>query len=300
MTHTIAEYDESIIESYSFFLGLRTKFSSLESEINDDNGFYIPTGHISTSIEDMGNYLRFYLNENNSHYVSNMAACGVEVQDNIYYGMGLFIVNRSDNIIYRHSGETASFSGQLYIYPELNLGYFFVANTADLECPTPFAQFTAAIENFLMYNVYEEVDGSIHSYVHFTHNLMFLFIIAIPITYLIITVVRKIKRKKYTWFIGVKGKIIFGVDVFVLFILPIIILIICYGVNGLYRYACNYVKDLLFTIITFCVALWLNFIIKIVYIILYIKLKWEPIDIKIDNSLQELAIKLDNDNENEK
>ena len=45
----------------------------------------------------------------------------------------------------------------------------------------------------------------------------------IPIVYLVITIVRKIKRKKYTWFDNIKGKIIFGVDIFVLFILPIII-----------------------------------------------------------------------------
>ena len=42
------------------------------------------------------------------------------------------------------------------------------------------------------------------------------------------------------------------------------------------------VKDLFFTIITVCVALWLNFIIKIVYLILYQKFNWENIENKDD------------------
>ena len=297
MVNTRAEYDESIIESYNYFLGSRSKFSGLESEMTRDDGFYIPVGYISTSIEDMGNYLRFFLNESNADYVSNMTTCGVEIGDNQCYGMGLFIFKKTDNIVYLHSGSTMSFLGQLVIYPELNISYFYVVNTADSECSKPFVQFCAAIENFLIYDVYDEVDSSLSFYVHFAYDLMFLSIIAVPITYLVITVVRKIKGKKYTWFIDVKGKIIFGVDVFVLCILPIIILIICFGVNGYVTYACTYVKDLLFTIITVCVSLWLNFIIKIVYIILYIKLKWESteakVDIKADSTLQELTIKED-------
>ena len=305
MVNTRAEYDESIIDSYNYFLGFRTKFSGLESEINLDDGFEIPNGYISTSIEDMGNYLRFYLNDSHADIVSNMTACGVETGDNQCYGMGLFISKKSDNIIYSHSGCTMSFLGQLVIYPELNISYFYVVNTDDIECLGPFIQFCTAIDNFLMYNVYDEVDSSLYFYVHFAYDIMFLSIMAVPITYLVITVVRKIKRKKYTWFIDVKGKIIFGVDVFVLCILPIIILIICFGVDRYVTYACTYVKDLLYTIIIVCVALWLNFIIKIVYIILYIKLKWEHteknVEIKLNSNLQELTKKedseIDNDNE---
>ena len=303
MTNTRAEYDDSVIESYDNFLGSMTKFTSGESEANENKGFYIPAGYISTSIEDMGNYLRFYLNESNADYVSNMTACGVETGDNQCYGMGMYINYGTNKTIYYHLGGATSFASKLVIIPQLNLSYFLVINTNDLLCLEPLFQFCAAIENFLLYDVYDEVDTTLHFYTHFTLDLIYFFIISIPITYLVITVVRKVKRKKYTWFIDVKGKIIFGVDVFVLCILPIIILICCYGIDGDISHLCTYIKDLLFTIITVCVALWLNFIIKIVYMILYIKLKWEPTETKVENklnsSLQELTIKEDNEIDND-
>ena len=153
MTHTIAEYDESIIESYSFFLGLRTKFSSLESEINDDNGFYIPTGHISTSIEDMGNYLRFYLNESNTEYISNMTVCNLEVFYNRFYGLGMMVTKRSDHIVYEHGGTTNSFRSYLSVYPDLDLGIFMVTNTGDNLFSQSFSQFFADVSDFLVYGL---------------------------------------------------------------------------------------------------------------------------------------------------
>ena len=100
MTNTRAEYDDSVIESYDNFLGARTKFTSRKSEANENSGFYIPAGYISTSIEDMGNYLRFYLNQSNADYLSNMTACGVEVQDNQCYGMGMYINYGTNKTIY--------------------------------------------------------------------------------------------------------------------------------------------------------------------------------------------------------
>jgi hypothetical protein len=105
-----------------------------------------------------------------------MTACGVKLQGNKYYGMGLGIVKRSDNIIYDHSGSTMSFLSQLVIYPDLNLGLFYAVNTNDIECLGPFGQFCNALENFLIYDVYDGVDNSISFYVHFTYDLMFLFI----------------------------------------------------------------------------------------------------------------------------
>ena len=111
---------------------------------------------------------------------------------------------------------------------------------------------------------------------------------AIPIVYLVITIVRKIKRKKYTWFVDIKGKIIFGVDIFVLFILPIIIF---FGFRSQVYY--SFVKDFVFTVNTICITLWLNFIIKIVYILLYNKLNWEVNESEKKDELKELVSKED-------
>ena len=131
-------------------------------------------------------------------------------------------------------------------------------------------------------NEYDGVDSSLFFFFHFTFDFIFLFIISIPITYLVITIVRRIKRKKYTWFNDIKGIIIFVFDVLVLFILPIIILIYCFVINANLEFIITNVKDFFFTIITVCVALWLNFIIKIVYLILYQKFNWENIENKDD------------------
>ena len=77
------------------------------------------------------------------------------------------------------------------------------------------------ILNFITLDTYGSIDESMFLYVHFTYDIIFLFLIGIPLTYLIIIIIRKLKRKKYSWFIGIKGKIIFGIDILFLIIIPI-------------------------------------------------------------------------------
>jgi CubicO group peptidase (beta-lactamase class C family) len=290
MVNTKAEYSESIIESYYFVFNSKTKNTNLKSEMTGKNEFQIPAGYISSSIEDMGNYLRFFLDKKNAEYISNMTICSVNTskKNYEYYGMGMSIVKRNDNIIYHHSGNTPSFSSQLSIYPKLDLGIFMVSNINDLLSPIPFSQFYSAVQNFLINGVYDDVDIEISFFRHFFFNVLCLLFMAIPIVYLVITIIRKCKRKKYTWFINIKGKIIFGVEVFILFILPIIISI------GFRSNEANlFVKDFVFTVNTMCITLWLTLIIKIVYIILYNKLNWEVNENEKKDELKELVSKED-------
>ena len=58
MENTNAKYHSNIIDSYDNFFGFCTKYTSIKSEIGD--GFEVPAGYISSSIEDMGKYLRYY------------------------------------------------------------------------------------------------------------------------------------------------------------------------------------------------------------------------------------------------
>ena len=91
MINSYAKYHSDIIDSYDFLLGIRTKYPNLKTEIG--NGFYIPAGYISSSIEDMGNYLRFYLNksEENQKYFKKMTNNNLPISYNINYGMGMII-----------------------------------------------------------------------------------------------------------------------------------------------------------------------------------------------------------------
>ena len=92
--------------------------------------------------------------------------------------------------------------------------------------------------------------------------MLIIIIIAIPLTYFILTVINKIKKKKPTWFDGVKGKIIFGVDVVLLIILPIILLALLTDYS-------KTTKDFLFTLLTATISMMVTFIVKLVYFILY-------------------------------
>ena len=74
------------------------------------------------------------------------------------------------------------------------------------------------IERFLLYDYYEYINIGVIFYTHFTIDIIILIFVAVPLTYLIISIVRKIKKKKYSWFIGIKGVIIFLIDIFVLII----------------------------------------------------------------------------------
>ena len=272
MINTHASYHPDIIDSYDFFLGFRTKYRNIESEIGD--GFYVPAGFISSSVEDMGNYLRFYLNksEENQKYVKQMTEGNFSVGYNINYGMGMVIQKKNGQTIYHHNGDTNSFSSKLVIYPELDIGFFLVTNTRDSLCLGPREEFFEAIENYLILDSFDGLDNSSFFFNHFTYDIIFLFIIAIPLTYLIITIIRKIKLKKYSWFIGIKGKIIFGFDLFILVIAPIVFIIIFYTVNPTIKMAIDMIRDLKFIIFAPSSILFFIFLIKLGYFFTYNKL----------------------------
>ena len=272
MINTHASYHPDIIDSYDFFLGFRTKYRNIESEIGD--GFYVPAGFISSSVEDMGNYLRFYLNksEENQKYVKQMTEGNFSVGYNINYGMGMVIQKKNGQTIYHHNGDTNSFSSKLVIYPELDIGFFLVTNTRDSLCLGPREEFFEAIENYLILDSFDSLDNSSFFFNHFTYDIIFLFIIAIPLTYLIITIIRKIKLKKYSWFIGIKGKIIFGFDLFILVIAPIVFIIIFYTVNPTIKMAIDMIRDLKFIIFAPSSILFFIFLIKLGYFVAYNKL----------------------------
>ena len=272
MINTHASYHPDIIDSYDFFLGFRTKYRNIESEIGD--GFYVPAGFISSSVEDMGNYLRFYLNksEENQKYVKQMTEGNFSIGYNINYGMGMVIQKKNGQTIYHHNGDTNSFSSKLVIYPELDIGFFLVTNTRDSLCLGPREEFFEAIENYLILDSFDGLDNSSFFFNHFTYDIIFLFIIAIPLTYLIITIIRKIKLKKYLWFIGIKGKIIFGFDLFILVIAPIVFIIIFYTVNPTIKMAIDMIRDLKFIIFAPSSILFFIFLIKLGYFFAYNKL----------------------------
>ena len=272
MINTHASYHPDIIDSYDFFLGFRTKYRNIESEIGDE--FYVPAGFISSSVEDMGNYLRFYLNksEENQKYVKQMTEGNFSIGYNINYGMGMVIQKKNGQTIYHHNGDTNSFSSKLVIYPELDIGFFLVTNTRDSLCLGPREEFFEAIENYLILDSFDGLDNSSFFFNHFTYDIIFLFIIAIPLTYLIITIIRKIKLKKYSWFIGIKGKIIFGFDLFILVIAPIVFIIIFYTVNPTIKMAIDMIRDLKFIIFAPSSILFFIFLIKLGYFFAYNKL----------------------------
>ena len=243
MINSYAKYHSDIIDSYDFLLGIRTKYPNLKTEIG--NGFYIPAGYISSSIEDMGNYLRFYLNksEENQKYFKKMKYLPLEITF-----LSLFI-----NIL----------------YPELDVGIFIVTNTRDSICPGLGTEFFNNIENFLIFDSLNAIDNSSFFYYHFTYDILFLFIITPPLIYLIITVYRKIKARKYFWFKGIKGKIFFGVDLFILIIAPISLIIIFYTADKNFTKKIEMTRDYQIAIFTTSSILFLTFLIKLGYVFLY-------------------------------
>ena len=275
MNNTNANYHEDIIDSYDNFLGFRTKYTGLKSEMGD--GFYIPAGFISPTILDMGHYLRLFLNNENEkykdfkEYTKQMIKKTIKIDDNTYYGMGLFITKKYKQNLIGHSGTTNSFLSMLYIYPDLDLGIFFITNTNDVLCTKPTEELLSNIEKFLVLDYYEGISDSLFFFIHFSYDIIFLIIISIPLTYLIITIIRKRKKKEYTWFKGNKGKIIFGIELFILIIIPLFIIIILYTADPSISYAFSNLRDAKFVVFTSCSLLFLTFLIKLIYVFIFDK-----------------------------
>ena len=112
---------------------------------------------------------------------------------------------------------------------------------------------------------------SLFFFIHFSYDIIFLIIISIPLTYLIITIIRKRKKKEYTWFKGNKGKIIFGIELFILIIIPLFIIIILYTADPSISYAFSNLRDAKFVVFTSCSLLFLTFLIKLIYVFIFDK-----------------------------
>ena len=269
MDNSAAEYSENIINSYSNFFGFRTKYGGLKSEYDNEDGFYIPAGFIRSTIHDMSKYLGFYLDKDNSEYVSKMTDAKVKILYNMDYGLGMFVRKKDNMKFYEHTGQVKTFLSHLYVYPDYDLAFFYSTNTYDPLCTVPFTQFTTNLENLILSSPYDTVSGSLYFYVHFAIDIIIIILIAIPLTYLIISIVRKVKKEKPTWFDGVKGIVIFGVDILLLIILPILLLIIFYATS--LKSLVDSSKDIAFAVLTFTLALMVNFVLKLIYFILYKK-----------------------------
>jgi CubicO group peptidase (beta-lactamase class C family) len=275
MVNTKAIYREDIIESYDNFFGFRVKYNGLKSEIG--NGFYIPAGYISSTIEDMGNYLRYYLKnykEQSSDYyefILPMIQKSVKIDYNRYYGSGMFVWAINGTTMFYHYGGSNSFGSLFFINLELDLGFFAVTNTMDYLSIDTIMEVVDSIRDFLVFDRYGKINTALLVYTHFFYDIIFILIIFVPITYLVITIIRKIKKKKYIWFIEIKGKIIFSVELLILVIIPIIVIIILNTLDPDICFIINNIKDITFVLFTGSSAMFLTFIIKLVYIFIYNK-----------------------------
>lgn len=276
MTDSGTDYVNDFMDSYDNIFGFPSKYHGLESEYTLDNGWDIPAGYVRSTLEDMGKYIQSYLNGKNNDYIRQMGEPKTKIDYNLNYGMGLFVRNRNGKGIYDHSGVLISFLTHVYIYPDMDLAYFLFTNTNDGLCPGPFYRFMYNLENLILDDVipYEQtfdlLDYAEFISIHTIIDLLIIIIIAIPLTYFILTIIKKFKKRKPTWFDGVKGKIIFGVDFVLLIILPIVLL-------ALLTNFAKSTKDFLFTLLTLTISMMVTFIVKLVYFFLYRKY-WEGME----------------------
>ena len=284
------DYIEDLIDSYDNFFGSLSKYTGLESDYKKNDGFDIPAGYIRSTIEDMGKYILSFLNETNQNknYIQQMGIPKTKIDYNLNYGMGLFIRNKNGKAIYDHSGNFNHLLTHLYVYPDDDLAYFFFTNTYDALCSGPFYRFLAFLETLIVDDTkaYEQTFTSLDDLEFFLSHLaidiIVLIIIAIPLTYLIITIIRKVKKKKPTWFDGMKGKIIFGIDVVLLVILPILLLF------ALVK-ALKSTKDFIFTLITATTEMMATFIVKLIYFFIYRKY-WKDFEFNDDKKDKNLEL----------
>ena len=115
------------------------------------------------------------------------------------------------------------------------------------------------------------IHSELFFHVHFSLDIIYIIVIAIPLVYLIITIVRKFKKIKYSWFVGCKGIAIFIIEFILLIALPVALITIVYTVDKEIKDMVVSSKDLKFVLFTFSSALILTFIIKVIYIILFNK-----------------------------
>ncbi len=217
------------------------------------------------------NSIQYYLNKESKEYISKLTKENIEVDYNLNYGMGIFIWHKNNRTIYEHDGETRSFLSDLFIFPELDMGYFLITNTRDYFCQQPFYDFVNSIEAFLISDSFFDINDSVFFYTHFTIDLIVIIAILLPLIYLVITIIRKVKKIKYSWFIEVKGKIIFIIDVLLLIVAPIIIIICIYTLDSGLKYTTVTTRDIRFGIFSTLSLALLVFIVKLVYVFIYEK-----------------------------
>jgi CubicO group peptidase (beta-lactamase class C family) len=98
-----------------------------------------PAGSITSSANDMGKFLLAHMNDgelNGNRILSEELSKEMKTQqfaqNSILSGYGLgFFQNYKNSDIYMHDGDTDSFTSQLSLHPEKEIGYFISYNTMD-------------------------------------------------------------------------------------------------------------------------------------------------------------------------
>ena len=61
-----------------------------KDDYEERDGFYVTAGYIRSTIDDMSNYIRYYLDENSYEYFEKMIDGKIIVMSHMFYGFGLF------------------------------------------------------------------------------------------------------------------------------------------------------------------------------------------------------------------
>ena len=62
-----------------------------KDDYEERDGFYVTAGYIRSTIDDMSNYIRYYLDENSCGCFEKMTDDKIIVMSNMFYGLGLFV-----------------------------------------------------------------------------------------------------------------------------------------------------------------------------------------------------------------
>lgn len=262
MDKTSATLEESkedgLIPGYRNFFGIPIQG---EPDYPDENSWsLVPAGYISSSAEDMGNYLQMYLKGGegiisqdgiNTMFYNNILQ---DESGQNYYGMGWQIsYGLFSEPVINHSGLVENYTSNMFIFPESDVAIVVLVNMNDY-----------LVNNNMLGNIVrpllggEKQDMSANTYwlYHGLIDAFYLLIIMIAVWPLLF--IKKWKKKPH-------GKKTIALDIVRHMILPMILIMFPYILGFPLWVVYYYVKDLFMVLIISSVILVGTGIYKVIW-----------------------------------
>ena len=261
--------ENGLIGGCENWFGFNTK-TKPHYPLDDSEWISVPAGYLSASTDDLGKYLKMYLNGGLG--IISSASIDKMFYENVYvnatipysYGMGWTLINEPlKEPALRHSGLVETGMSTIYILPESEIGIAIAVNTNDYFVGKDLMdRIDWGVVLLLMGDEPNQIGGSEYVMRHMLYDLIYLAVFVISV--LPLCLLRIYKMRLTTGNLTLKIAVLFLLHL----VLPIFLLLLSrIAFSTPLWVVCAFVPDMFTTIVVSATLLFVGGIVKAIFFI---------------------------------